>query len=381
MLNNVSYVQKLNNMQVYSKKIIFGTGTPRSGGTLMSNFISINKEICITTDLVHFFRHIYKKYGKLTYSKKVNIALEFYLRLKFRQNILINLEEFIEKIKIAKNYKDILIIISNYISTEIKKKRVGEYANSEWHNINNFLNLDQKFKAFQIIRDPRAMLISWKKITYEKNYNYLNIIFHWVDAINYYEKNKKKFSSKRFKGFKFEEIHLFPEKTAKSICKFLEITFDKKMLKTQMWPKFLNNKFTYINSSSYNNKKMFGFSISRINNWKNNILDWELALTQFLLHKHLKRYKYEIFDYDKNLVKKGLKIMKRNPILKKNLKRFLDYGKGTHKKLSDPTNPKNWAATDLSKNPRLKFIETKDFSFYKLEKKKLLKKYKTKALF
>ena len=40
-------------------------------------------------------------------------------------NILINLEEFIENIENAKNYKDILIIISNYISSKIKKKRVG----------------------------------------------------------------------------------------------------------------------------------------------------------------------------------------------------------------------------------------------------------------
>ena len=148
-----------------------------------------------------------------------------------------------------------------------------------------------------------------------------------------------------------------------------------------MWPKILNNKFTYINSSSYNNKKMFGFSISRINYWKNSILDWELALTQFLLRKYLKRYNYKIFDYDKNLVQKGLKIMEKNPILKKNLKIFLKSGKGTHKKLSDPTNPKNWAAKDLSKNPKLKFVETKDFNLYKAEKKKLIIKYKVKALF
>ena len=112
-------------MQVNSKKIVFGSGTPRSGGTLISNFISTNKEICITTDLVHFFRHIYKKYGNLTGSKKINIAIEFYLRLKFRQNILINLEKFIENIENAKNYRDILIIISNYISTKIKKKELG----------------------------------------------------------------------------------------------------------------------------------------------------------------------------------------------------------------------------------------------------------------
>ena len=32
----------------------------------------------------------------------------------------------------------------------------------------SFLNLDKRFKAFQLIRDPRAVLVSFKKITFEK---------------------------------------------------------------------------------------------------------------------------------------------------------------------------------------------------------------------
>mgnify|MGYP001237220882 CR=1 FL=1 len=44
---------------------IFGSNTPRSGGTLISNLLSMHPDVLITKDLFHFFRHIYKKYDPL----------------------------------------------------------------------------------------------------------------------------------------------------------------------------------------------------------------------------------------------------------------------------------------------------------------------------
>lgn len=358
-----------------NKYIIFGTGTPRSGGALTSNLISTNKNILFTNDLIHFFRHIYKRKNNLSLKKKIKIGIDFYLRLKYRQNIIINLDKLLEKIILAKNYKQILIIISNYILAQVKKEHVGEYANGEWRNINNFLKLDNNFKAFQVIRDPRAMLVSWKKITYEKNFRYLNIIFNWIDALNYYEKNKKKYKKNRFIGIKFEDIHLNPEAISKKICKFLKISYDKNMLITKEWPKLLKNKFYTINFSSYNNKKIFGFSKNRINNWQNHILDWELTLIQFLLKRHLKKFKYKILKDNPKLLSKGLNILKKDKILNKNLKLFLKNGDGCGNRLKNPSNPKNWSATDLSKNPKLKFIDTLDYKKYFKEKKLLIKKF------
>ena len=55
---------------------------------------------------------------------------------------------------------------------------------------------------------------------------------------------------------------------------------------------------------------------------------------------------------------------------------YLNYkktGDGTHQRLSDPSNPKNWSATDYSKNIKLKFIETPDYKKYMNELKKIKK--------
>ena len=52
-------------------KIIFGSSTPRSGGTLMTNIISLHPKVLITKDIIHFFRYMFKKYHNVSKKKKL----------------------------------------------------------------------------------------------------------------------------------------------------------------------------------------------------------------------------------------------------------------------------------------------------------------------
>ena len=82
------------------KKIIFGSSTPRSGGTLMTNIISLHPNVLITKDIIHYFRYMYKKYNLV--SKKKNYSKLFYefcLRIKYRNKIELNPEILINKFK------------------------------------------------------------------------------------------------------------------------------------------------------------------------------------------------------------------------------------------------------------------------------------------
>ena len=175
------------------KKLIFASSTPRSGGTLLTNITSLHPDVLITKDLIHYFRYIYKKYSPIKKKKNLHkLFHEFCLRLKFRNKIKINPNYFIQKFDhLEINYKNILIEISNYFLKNLIKN-FGENANSEWHNISNFLALDKNFIAYQGIRDPRAVLVSWRNVTYEPGIKYLIIIFYWLDAIKNLEKNIKK---------------------------------------------------------------------------------------------------------------------------------------------------------------------------------------------
>ena len=362
-----------------SKTIIFGTGTPRSGGTLISNMLSVHKDIIITTDFIHFFRHIFNFYNPL-YKKENQYKLvqELCLRVKYRKNEIFSSKEILSNFINIKNYNDILIILSEFILSKTENKSIfGEYANTEWRNIENFLNLEKNYKAFQVIRDPRAMLVSWKKLTYATGYKYLNILFNWIDAFNYSETYKKKFTTDKYLRIKFENIHEDPKKMAEKLCNFIEVKFDKSMISGEKWPKLLMGKFTNVNVSSYSNKNSYGFSVDRTTNWQQHIEDWEVALVQFLFKDQLKILNYKLLDIDKNLIKKALKIIEQDEILSKNFNSFKKDGRGTDKHLNDPKNPENWAARDTSKSISAKFSETEDYKMYLSELKKIQEISKT----
>tara|TARA_B100000989_G_scaffold172513_1_gene129296 strand:+ start:1911 stop:2999 length:1089 start_codon:yes stop_codon:yes gene_type:complete len=354
-----------------SEKIIFGSSTPRSGGSLVTNILSLHPDVIITKDFVHFFRYIYKKYSPLTKKNLYKLVYEFCLRIKYRNKIIINPKEILKNINLKNpSYKNIYISISKIILKNTNKKIYGENANSEWNNVSNFLNLDKNFLAYQVIRDPRAVLMSWKNLTYEPGYKYLIIIFYWLDAIQELEKNKNYFKS-RFTYVKFENIHSNPYKSISKLYKHFDLTFHSNFLNINNFKKQKKNKFIHINVSGYTNKKVIGFSKKRLKSWKKEIHPWEVALTQRLLKKYMLKYNYEIIKTSKKDLKKGIEIVNEDKLLKNLYEKFLKKGIGTSKRLSDPSKPENWSAVDTSKNIKLKFIDTPDYKRYMNNLKKI----------
>ena len=82
---------------------------------------------------------------------------------------------------------------------------------------------------------------------------------------------------------------------------------------------------------------------------------------------------YQLIDTKSKDLEEGLKYIKKDKILKKYYLNFKKNGKGTNKRLSDPTKPENWSATDTSKNIRLKFKDTPDYKRYMKELKNITK--------
>jgi hypothetical protein len=362
-----------------SNKIIFGSGTSRTGASLLTSMLSVHKDILITTDFLHFFRFIYDKYSPINLaSNQYKLAHEMCLRIKYRQQIDLSPKELMSYFKEVKNYNGIILAISNFILDKNKSKKIiGEFANTEWRNIETFLGFDDNYKAFQIIRDPRAVLSAFKKITYSKGFKYLNLIFQWIDAVNYSEIYLKKYNHDRYLRIKYEDIVSYPEKSVDLLCKFLEVKVDPNMLRGEKWKGLLDSKFNFINVSAYTNKKSYGFSKYRIFKWKDYLEDWEVALVQYLLKDYLNKLDYEVFDCDPNLVKKGLDIIEGDEILSQNFYHYQKTHQGTNKLLNDPSKPENWAATKVhgeqSKNITDKFVDTNDYKNYLKEFNKIQK--------
>lgn len=352
---------------------IFCTGTMRTGGSLVANLLTTHKDLIVLTDIVHFFRYIYKKYDPI--SSPINVfklCRDLTLRLKYRDNIRLNTNKLYKNCfkSNAKSYSKIYeIIFKSFLKKTKNKKIIAEYANFEWHNIDNFLKFNKDNVAIHVIRDPRAVLSSWKKITFSKGYKYLNCIFNWIDSADTYQSLKKKYKINRYLLVKFEDIHKHPKKESKKLCKFLKIKFQNRMLLTSNWKNYLKGEFNFINQSAHENKKkIYGFSTKRIKNWELNLKDWEINLIHYLCKTRLKKFGYQNKKIDLKLLKKSFKIINSDKFLKKRFIEFKKKKKGNHMMLNDPTNPRNWESRLY---PGKKFINTKEFILFQKEKKKL----------
>ena len=64
-----------------------------------------------------------------------------------------------------------------------EKEIIGEYTALKWNNIVNLFDFIPNSQAIHVIRDPRAVLSSWKKLSSIPNNAYLNCIFNWLEFL------------------------------------------------------------------------------------------------------------------------------------------------------------------------------------------------------
>ena len=220
------------------KKYVFLTGTSRSGGKLISNIFSLNPYCFSLSEYIYYFRHIFKKYNNLKYKDLFILSRDFCLRSKYRSEIILDhrkLFNYLDSKKI-KNYSNLYTHLFDYLNLIFKVKPIinVEGIANEWRNIDKYLKLNKNFQAIHYIRDPRAVLSSFKKITFAKNYGYFNCIFQWIDSVNYYKYLIKKFKKKKYLFLKFEDIHQFPRENVKKslillILNIIHLIFKKKI--------------------------------------------------------------------------------------------------------------------------------------------------------
>ena len=358
---------------------IFGTGTMRSGGSLVLSIMEIYKNTKTLCEIFYFSHHIYKKYGNY-FSNEVLYKLsgELSLRLYFRNGIKISHKQifnYLKKFRI-KNYNNVYnvlskLILNKLISQNQSIKNFVDYSNGEWRFVKDFLNLNKKNKSFIVMRDPRSVFSSFKKLTFNKNFSYLNCVFNWIDCAQYYFHYKKKYKMDKFLPLIFENIHLEPKNNVKKICKFLNVGYKKEYLENKSFKKIKDKNLIM---SAYSTRNVYGFNIKRNNNWKAELQKWEIYFIEKVCHKYMKKLNYNfIFSKKETKYEKIIRLkINKNKIIKQRYANFLKYKKGTNLRTNDPSNPKNWT----SRHSNTKFIKDAEYKIFTNNQKKVNQNYK-----
>lgn len=317
------------------------TGTFRSGTTLTGRVVNNHKLISCSIDTVCYLRFCYND-EILNEGSTLKILNEISRRINARWKISFDINKVLEDIDDKYEHKVIWDSVMSELYLSEKKKIWGEKIVLEWNNIPAFFEMYPTGRVIHTIRDPRSVLVSWKKMTKAPYPNYLDAILNCLDSMDKAVKYSDDYSDKRYFVMKYEDFVLEPTITIKKLCEKIEVEYDKEMLNT--------DNFVAKSGKKWNSDSMFdemqGISKKAINRWEENITEEELFFSHLIVPNNL----YEYFDYDVvpsdigDSKKEDLsKIISSSSLLSQGVVYNYFSGKGIERFPMNPLDPKTWA--------------------------------------
>ena len=320
------------------------TGCYRSGTDYSSVLLNNHPKLVVTTYTTSFMRYSFNKYNPI--NKKANyLALleEAKKRIKVRWKKNLNIKTIISHCENEKNvtYQLLYDLMMSDLFLNENVLNWGEKTQLVWRQIPDFLKMFPNGKAINIIRDPRSVLASFKKSTYNPEPAYIGAIFNCFDSMQKSLYYSKKYSS-RFMYFRYEDIALNPNKTLRKIYSFLKLSSDHNLMNEKEWLNADGTKFIHNSVFSKKNlkKNQFDFK-SSVTRWKQNLSSSEIAFCQYVNKNMMKVFNYNISKAHNNW-EDILPVIFEDKKINNYFKNWLLKNEGVQEFPNDPLNPANW---------------------------------------
>jgi len=326
-----------------SKSQTLMTGVYRSGTEFISLLVSNHPDLSSTMYHVNGIRFIKDKYQDLSQISQLKQAVtDTANRLEERYSILLNSNKILnicDNVNVV-NWAQLYDIIMSYLWLE-KSNNIHwmEKCQLVWRSATSFIELMPNGKVILIIRDPRAVLASFKKHTYAEPPAYLGAIFNCFDIFKLICTELSFLENEKIIFIKYEDTVINPALTAERIYSFLGLRnfplADKDSLRDAY------GKSWHANSSFHDNTPGFDINAA-IERWKGNLSNEEISITEIVCGEYMEELGYKLIK-PKSKFSDIKKIMLEDSKIKYYFDRWEISGKGIQEFPSDPTNKNNWS--------------------------------------
>jgi hypothetical protein len=300
-------------------------------------------DISVTYDLVHFLRFSYNKYNPIDRESSVySLVKDIADRIYDRYQILLDVNKVINDINGVYDYAVIYnSIMSDLLLKEGDKNIWGEKTNVAWRNIPDFFDMYPTGRVINIIRDPRAVLSSWKQFTNAPGNDYLDSVLNSYDAMSTAIQYNTDYKDKRYVTVTYEDLINDLNTTMNKICIKLDISFSEKMLDQK---NFKDKHGKEWKSNSVEGAAPAGIYVDAINKWKDNLESWEIAMCENILGDLFGHFNYatSIDQVGQNITNKMILEINKSRLTSDGLIRFMLTGESLERYPSDPTKKDNW---------------------------------------
>ena len=300
-------------------KVIFITGSGRSGTTLLERLIGQHSKIFAAGELNFIWQNSFIENqlcgcGKPFYScetwqqiisffrKKQNITdnLEHIKNLekKYSNTSLFLLKSFFNLNKPTKEIKELVQSYENLYESIVESQNVEAIIDSS-KNIPHFfylINFSQKIDPYilHIVRNPMAVAYSWKKQKLKPDtgkkepmpkYSTINTSFRWLIK-NY--ASQKYFKNYKYKRIIYEDLVKDPKNTLKNIFQFVNLNDEADIIFKEK--NTVNLKVNHTVSGNPMRFKTGTIEIKEDNEWKVKMKSKDKKLVELLTFPLLKRF-------------------------------------------------------------------------------------------
>jgi len=320
------------------------TGVYRTGSEYVAHLINCHPQVSATMYHVNVMRFAYGRYDPISARKNYLEAVQYLKdRMANRYNIGFNVETVVDYLESLDRvgYGDIYDTVMSVLYLKPGQEHWAEKCQLVWREIPAFLEMMGNGRAVLILRDPRAVLASFKYFTNAPPPKYLGAVFNCLDAMG----NAMKLSEEeRVVVVKYEDVLIDPQKNISKIWRLMGVPddYDLKLCDTRKWKNSQgkqwgsNSSFQVVNDQS-------SFDVNKaVGGWKEKLSSNEIAFVEMICGEAMGRYGYEVSrtDGDTANIERGLE---NDEGMYSVYKQYLETGKGIEAFPSDPFDATSWA--------------------------------------
>jgi len=332
------------NMINRSKSQTLITGVYRTGSEYLTQLINCNTQISATMYTVNILRFVVGKYDDIAEEVNYKRALDdINDRLYERYNIELNKEKV--RAELAACERVTYGILYDVIMCELYlKKPVEHWAEKNqllWREIPEFLKMMPNGKVIHVIRDPRAVLLSFKKYTFAEPPAYLGAIFNCFDSMRLASEYKKIYSTDKYYLIRYEDLVSSTEAEIRKIWEFLGLNVDNSISDRSRWVDAYGNKW-HANSSFHDNDNKKNYDTKNaVSRWQEHLLKHEIELTEYICEKYMNEFGYEMIS---TLVtwENSIELINDDQELMRYFQEWKQRGVGIESFPLDPLEKSNW---------------------------------------
>lgn len=311
------------------------SGVYRSGTTFLSAMLGAHSKLRASSSTIKFLRFCLGRYGDIQQKENLcRLIAETHKRIKVRWGLSLDEKEIIrqaednQEISYALLYD--LMMRSMLINDDVEARWVEKLA-VQWEDIPYFLDMFPNGKVVHIYRDPRDVAASYKAMTFEPGFTYLDAAFNFRGAMETMESLQKRYHD-RLLVVKAEDVAQHPEGSAKIICEFLSLEYESSMI---------DANHLHTEGEDWASNTSFGKSYDKLpeatSRWPEHLTRTEVIFIEMISQPFLSRLGYTSSGYvptdDDWQVLYGYV---SEPFLDERFKKWLHEGKGSQGYRTDP---------------------------------------------